>query len=111
VLVDSDIVIDHLRGARPLPKIPLAYSVITRCELFAGRDDAEMLRRLLDRMLELHVDSQIAERAGALKRTVKLQTPDALIAATALENDLPLMTRNERHFGRVPGLDLRVPED
>jgi predicted nucleic acid-binding protein len=85
--------------------------VITRCELFAGRDDAGMLRGLLDRMRELPVDSQIAERAGALKRTVKLQTPDALIAATALENDLPLMTRNERHFGRVPGLDLRVPED
>jgi toxin FitB len=111
VLVDSDIVIDHLRGARELPKIPLAYSVITRCELFAGRDNAEVLRRLLARMRELAIDSPIAERAGALKRTVQLQTPDALIAATALEHCLPLMTRNERHFGRVPGLELRMPED
>jgi len=111
VLVDSDVVIDHLRGARLLPKIPLSYSVITRCELFAGRDNADLLRRLLDRMRELAIDSPIAERAGALKRTVQLPTPDALIAATALEHGLPLMTRNERHFGRVPGLDLRVPRD
>jgi predicted nucleic acid-binding protein len=111
VLVDSDVVIDHLRGARPLPKIRLAYSVITRCELFAGRDDAEVLRRLLARMHEIAIDSTVAERGGALKRSTHLPTPDALIAATALEHNLPLMTRNERHFGRVPGLDLRVPRD
>lgn len=109
VLVDSDIVIDHLRGIRPLPPTPLAYSVITRCELFAGRDDPEMLRALLSRMRELTVDPPIAERAGTLKRTAQVPTPDALIAATALEHRLPLMTRNERHFGRVSGLELRVP--
>lgn len=109
VLVDSDIVIDHLRGARPLPDAPLAYSIITRCELFAGRDDADMLRRLLSRMRQLTVDASIAERAGILKRTAQVPTPDALIAATALEHGLPLMTRNERHFGRVPGLELRMP--
>ncbi len=109
VLVDSDIVIDHLRGARPLPSFPLAYSVITRCELFAGRDETERLRRVLASMQEIPVDSSIAERGGALKRTAQLQTPDALIAATALEHKLPLMTRNRRHFDRVAGLDLQTP--
>lgn len=83
--------------------------MITRCELFAGRDDGDLLRQLLDRMQELTIDSSIAERAGALKRTIRLPTPDALIAATALEHGFPLMTRNERHFRRVAGLDLRVP--
>lgn len=109
--MDSDVVIDHLRGAKPLPEGPLSYSVITRCELFAGRDDGEMLRSLLCRMQELTIDSAIAERAGALKRTVQVPTPDALIAATALEHGLPLMTRNERHFGRVPRLELRTPPE
>jgi predicted nucleic acid-binding protein len=103
-------VIDHLRGASPLPATPLAFSVITRCELFAGRDEGEVLHRLLTRMQEIDVDSSIAERAGALKRTTGLPTPDALIAATALECGFPLMTRNERHFRRVTGLDLRVPD-
>jgi toxin FitB len=111
VLVDSDIVIDHIRGARPLPDFPLAYSVITRCELFAGRDNTEYLRELLAPMHEIPVDSSIAERGGALKRTARLPTPDALIAATALEHELALMTRNRRHFERVPGLALRNPQD
>jgi predicted nucleic acid-binding protein len=110
VLVDSDIVIDHLRGARPLPTFPLACSVITRCELFAGRDKAEILRRTLAQMHEIEVDPVIAELGGTLKRDLRLPTPDALIAATALEHELPLMTRNVRHFGLVEGLDLRVPQ-
>lgn len=110
VLVDSDIVIDHIRGIRPLPPLPLAYSVITRCELFAGRDDPKGLRRLLAPLQEFPVDSEIAERGGTLKRDSQVPTPDALIAATALKHQLPLMTRNRRHFERVPGLTLRAPE-
>jgi predicted nucleic acid-binding protein len=106
--VDSDTVIDHIRGAKPLPQMSLAYSVVTRCELFAGQDDGAMLRKLLSRMRELTIDSSIAERAGQLKRTTQVPTPDALIAATALEHGLPLMTRNERHFGRVPNLEIRT---
>jgi predicted nucleic acid-binding protein len=110
VLVDSDIVIDHIRGARPLPAFPLAYSTITRCELFAGRDDATYLRELLAPLHEIPVDSSIAELGGTLRRTTRLPTPDALIAATALEHELSLMTRNRRHFERVPGLSLRSPD-
>jgi predicted nucleic acid-binding protein len=59
---------------------------------------------------EIPLDSKIAERGGELKRDVKVATPDALIAATALAHDLPLMTRNVRHFERVPGLTLCPPE-
>jgi predicted nucleic acid-binding protein len=110
-LVDSDIIIDHIRGARPLPSSPLAYSVITRCELFAGHDRAELLHRLLAPMQELGVDSQIAERAGTLKRVAQMTAPDALIAATALQHGLPLMTRNCRHFERVQGLELCATQD
>ena len=107
--MDSDVVIDHIRGAHPLPDFPLAFSVITRCELFAGRDREEYLHELLAPMHEIPMNASIAERGGVLKRTVQLQTPDALIAATALEHELPLMTRNRRHFDRVPGLTLRHP--
>ena len=106
VLVDSDIVIDHIRGARPLPSGPLACSAITRCELFAGRDSPNLLRELLAPMVEVGLDSSTAELAGELKRTVGLQTPDALIAASALTHSLPLMTRNRRDFERVRGLRL-----
>jgi predicted nucleic acid-binding protein len=35
---------------------------------------------------------------------------DLLIAATALQFGLTVITRNKRQFGRVPGLDVLIPE-
>lgn len=108
-LVDSDVIIDHIRGVQPLPTFPLAYSVITRCELFAGRDDRQLLRQILSPLREIQLDSEIAERGGELRRDSGVATPDALIAATALVHGLPLMTRDRRHFERVVGLTLHDP--
>jgi predicted nucleic acid-binding protein len=59
--------------------------------------------------MELPVDRAVAERAGILRRTVSIRTPDALIAATALVHDLALVTRNNHDFERVPKLALRRP--
>lgn len=42
-------------------------------------------------------------------RLAQLALPDALIAATALERDLELLTHNVGHFQRVNGLLLRSP--
>lgn len=109
LLIDTDILIDHLRGARPFvpPARRVAYSVVTRCELFAGKSaDEAGIRVLLGAMTELPIDRAIAECAGRLRRRSGLRTPDALIAATALEHDLSLMSRNVRDFAGVKGLQL-----
>jgi len=110
-LVDTDVLIDHLRGGRRLTAdiMPLAISVITRCELFAGREEPEVLRRFVSPMVELPVDAPIAELAGRTRRATGIATPDALIAATALTHRLPLMTRNRRHFDRVAELRIVAP--
>jgi tRNA(fMet)-specific endonuclease VapC len=64
---------------------------------------------LLPRVEVLPVDGQVAERAGEVladleSRGLKIGTEDVLIAATALVHDLTVVTRNLRHFQRVPGL-------
>jgi predicted nucleic acid-binding protein len=114
VLLDTDILIDHLRGHRPLrlsdPKLKI--SIVTRCELFAGRNvDEPKLRRTLSVLDELAVDQAIAESAGQIRRESNIPVPDALIAATALQHALPLVTRNRRHFDRVAGLELQTPPE
>ncbi len=86
----------------------ILYSVITRCELFAGRAiEEETVHRLLEPFEELPIDRPVAERAGRLRRAGGLRTPDALIAATALEHQLVLVTRNTRDFRPARGLTLR----
>jgi predicted nucleic acid-binding protein len=112
LLVDTDVFIDHLRGHRPLApgKHRIFYSTITRAELFAGRGaDEEPIRLLLSPFAEVAVDRAIAERGGRLRRGTSMALPDALIAATALERGLALMTRNTREFERVDGLKVRSP--
>lgn len=112
LLVDTDVLVDHLRGISELRprRDRLSYSVITRCELFAGRATEEhWVATLLAPLRELAVDRPVAELAGRLRRDVGVATPDALVAATALLHDLALATRNRRHFEPVPRLRLRDP--
>jgi predicted nucleic acid-binding protein len=113
VLFDSDVLIDHLRGHRPVQMSDgMSISVVTRTELYAGRRHEESrIEVLLEQILEIDIDTVIARDAGRIKRDTGLKIADALIAATALKHKLPLMTRNRRHFERVPGLTLHMPED
>lgn len=112
VLLDTDVLIDHIRGRHPAQLEGSKSSVVTRAELFAGNEDEEpAVEALLGRLAELEVTPSIAERAGRIRRTTGLDLADALIAATAIEHGLPVLSRNRRHFGRVPGLELRTPQE
>lgn len=88
----------------------VSYSTITRFELFAGRGvDEDAISLLLGPFAELPVDRAVAERAGRLRRATAIRTPDALIAATALEHGLVLLTRDARDFEGVVGLRVKAP--
>jgi predicted nucleic acid-binding protein len=112
ILVDSDVLVDHLRGHRRFVAgtDELHVSTVTRAELFSGRGGEERrIRRLLEAMVDIPVDAAIAERAGRLRRGTARRLPDALIAATALEHRLTLVTRNLRDFEGIRALRVRPP--
>jgi predicted nucleic acid-binding protein len=109
LLIDTDVFVDHLRGARELraKRHRLRYSVVTRAELFAGNTAFDLSAQLLAPFRELDVDRAVAERAGQIVREFGTRLPDALIAATALEHGLGLVTRNRKHFDPIRGVRIR----
>lgn len=118
MLVDTDVLIWHLRGlpraTQRLDQLPrLTISAITWLELLQGMRSREELlavqKSLAMRNTEqLPVTPAITHRAVALMENLTLshglRMGDALIAATALEHDQPLLTANLKHFAPIDGL-------
>lgn len=114
VLVDTDILIDYFNSGRygrilDDRRHVIYYSIVTRKELFAkeGRKDSERRAMIdvLQRFRVVPLTRAIAARYAAVRRDCpRLEREDALIAATAIDTRLPLLTRNWRHFRQVEGV-------
>ena len=109
--------IEVVRRFAAVPPDEQLTSAITLGELLYGarrRGSGAMLARiyaLLDQLPILPFDDAAADRYGTLKADLEragtpLAEPDLRIAAIALVNGLALVTGNERHFRRVPGLTV-----
>jgi len=86
-------------------------SVISVAEFLEGFAQPEEGERLLRAYARVDVDSQIASRAAVIRRSLRREGNligdfDILIAATALSESIPLVTRNVSEFGRIEGLQL-----
>jgi predicted nucleic acid-binding protein len=112
-LFDSGIPILHLRNQsgystltdRLADEADVFVSTMTRFEVMRGMRDREREStfELLNSFEALDVTSEIADQAGELIRTwrtrgVTLGDADAIIAATALQHGLTLVTTNPKHF-------------
>lgn len=121
-LLDTDWIVDALGGLpsalKPLEGFSsdgLAVSVVTFGEVFEGayalpnpEEHIEGFRRFLSGFVVLGLTPRIMERFAEHRYRLRRQGNlipdfDLLIAATALEHDLTLVTRNRRHFGRISG--------
>jgi len=113
LLIDSDILIDHLRKEQNTldyirQKIddgsPLFISVISRIEILCGarKGEDETIQSLFDILTSVDVDLAIADEAGEYLRRFRkshaLSIGDAVIAATAKEMGMKLVTRNIKHY-------------
>ena len=121
VVLDSSVVIDHLRGDerahdaiadRVADGDQLWGIVVTRAEVIAGMRSAERHATLLllDRLRWLEIDVELADDAGVLARRYRrshpgLQLADCLIAAGTIRLGARLFTQNVRHFPMIPDLE------
>jgi predicted nucleic acid-binding protein len=122
-LLDTSFVISLTRGEELTlddPPTEAAISSMTLCGLHHGvliADDEHRAGRLATlayaerRFAVLPVDARVATHYGRLladarrRGARRLATADALIAATAIAHDLPLVTR-DRDFESVEGIDV-----
>ncbi len=123
VVIDTNIIIDHLRLIREEkslfeicvedPKIDPLISTTTIQELFVGqsslKEEQEIkIRKILDSVRIADITAGIAQLAGQIMRDTKpqVQFSDAQIAATAILNKASLLTLNKKDFKGIKGLKL-----
>lgn len=124
-VLDTDILIDHLRDAGPgrelvdalIAATGFRVTSVTAFELALGRDYAHNpapVDALLDASF-LMLTREAALCGGAVLRELRAQGAgieirDAMQAGICLQVGVPLVTRNVRHFERVSGLRVVRPE-
>jgi tRNA(fMet)-specific endonuclease VapC len=123
-VLDSDVLIDHLRDAGPGRELVdelgstsgFRITAVTAFELALGNSYAHNPAPA-DALLAapcLTLTREAALRAGSLLRELRaagagIEIRDAMQAGICLHAQAPLVTRNVRHFARVPGLQVVEP--
>ena len=122
ILVDSDVLIDAGRGVHDAvacineveQRDDPAVSVVSQMELIVGcrrKADLRVVERFLRRFHVIHLNERISRTAIDLLHRYRLShgllLADSLIAATALTEGIPLVSKNQRDYRFIAGLDLR----
>lgn len=127
ICLDTGLLIAFLKGREPGASA-VAHAVrtsncfvtsITVYELLFGVSRAKRQigeEQLLGVLSTLTLDDAAARRAAVIHDSLiragsDIGIKDVLIAAICLEQQLPILTLNERHFQRVNGLQVLSPHD
>lgn len=87
----------------------LGVSVITEMELLSfpriTEQEQLVIKELLLNCMISYLDNDIKNQAIYLRRFYKIKLPDAIVAATAISYNVPLLTA-DREFNKIKGLNL-----
>lgn len=117
-LIDTNVFIEYFRGNRKADQYlhrldTLRCSVITAAELIQGarsHKELKSIKQFIEKLEVFPLTPMIGSKMLALMisyhRSRGLQIPDALIAATAIEEKLTLVTGNTKHFSFIKDLEI-----
>lgn len=116
ILIDTDIFIDYFNHGYfeeilENRDFTIYYSAVTKKELLEKQglrnSEKQAILYVLKKHRIVNVTSDIAKKYSALMNGYpEMAKEDALIAATALEKRLPLLTRNWKHYRKIKGIVL-----
>jgi tRNA(fMet)-specific endonuclease VapC len=121
MVVDTGVFIEYLRASNKsktslinLPDNSEIYiSSVSLYELYMGAISPEKWRdvqTLTEDIPVLSFTKIVSEKAGGIYHELRKQNQliefrDIFIAATALVHDMPVLTRNKKHFKRIKGIE------
>jgi tRNA(fMet)-specific endonuclease VapC len=124
-LLDTDWIIDGLANKtdaitalRIHARDGIAVSIVSFAELYEGAygsqnplQEITRIQQFLTSYPVINLSDAITDRFGQVRAQLRAQGMlipdlDLLIATTAAVHNLTVMTRNVRHFGRIPGVTL-----
>ncbi len=121
-LIDTNILIDYLADTLPTPGIDiieeiiektLNISVITQIEFLGWQNHTEQSKKAAEEILKnasiIHLTSDIVTDTIRLKQQMRVKTPDAIIASSSRIHHMTLITGNDSHFKKIPGVTLYNP--
>lgn len=119
-LLDTSIIIEALRTKnleaeeflKEKYQGKIYISQITIGELSSGRsaqdkETADFLKMLIANFKITEVDTETSIMAGELRSQYNISMPDAYIAASAIMNDLILVTHNKKDFNKLSKLKIK----
>ena len=120
-LIDTNILIYHTKGSQAVSSFigdvvaqrAFNISILTKIEFLGWEKHTPEGFQKCEQLVKLAniypVDEDVAEQAIGLRRRVKIKLADAVIAATALVNNLKLATRNMEDYKAVRELEIFNP--
>ena len=120
-VIDSNVVIDYLSGQLPRNAMSLMNSVINETPIISIMTQIEVLgfnnpphietflNEFIDASLVIPLNDDIVKTTIEIRKKNKIKTPDAIIAATAIVLDYPLITRNAKDFNKLNSLEIIDP--
>ena len=91
----------------------LGVSIISEMELLSfpdiNQEDETIIRSLIKECFLLELNQQIKNKTIFLRKKYRIKLPDAIIAATAIENNITLLTA-DKGFNKITELNLIILE-
>jgi predicted nucleic acid-binding protein len=120
-LIDTNVIIDNLGNKLPknaidfISNIDFSISSITKVEVLGWKNATENQLKPLYSFMEtlniLPIDEAVINKTIEIRQSKKINLGDAFIAATALTNNLSIITRNIKDFDTIENLKVINPYD
>jgi hypothetical protein len=118
-LIDTNVAIDFLGDKLPFQSKKIIMeiidlipnlSIISKIEILGFNSSIEVNKILLDFISDSNIyqlNNEVVEKTIELRKRNKIKIPDAIIAATAIVNNLILITRNVTDFKNINDLKYK----